>query len=262
VNWLGYPGTLGHPRLADYIIGDPVVTPESHAEFYSERLALMPHCYQPNDHLRPLPEAPQRGVAGLPENSLIFCSFNQVVKFNPQTFDIWSRLLVAVPNSVLWLLRPKSSVVVENLKQEMKARGISEDRIVFAEFAHQKEHLARLRLADIALDTFPYNSHTTASDALWMGVPVITRKGKTFASRVAESLLTAHGFPDLVAGNPEEYFQLALELAKNGKKRGKLRKRLERARTVSPLFDTARFTAIAENHNQPEETRPRVVTLG
>ncbi|MCO5065990.1 MAG: tetratricopeptide repeat protein [Rhizobiaceae bacterium] len=270
VNWLGYPGTLGHPRLADYIIGDPTVTPPEHAEFYSERLALMPHCYQPNDRRRPLPSAPSRSAVGLPEDALVFCSFNQFVKLNPPTFDIWSRLLLSVPNGVLWLLKPKQSVAPDNLIREMNALGVNSDRIVFAPFSPQTKHLARLGLADIALDTFPCNSHTTASDALWAGVPLVTFKGETFAGRVAASLLAAHGFPELIAENETDYFEIAHRLATNSDQRAALRARISDARLMSPLFDTARFTsdlerlyrAIAENHSKPEAERKPVVTIG
>lgn len=242
VSWLGYPGTLGHPRLADFIIGDAVVTPPQHKNHFSEILALMPDSYQPNDALRHLPAAPERSAVGLPEEGVVFCSFNQLLKLNPSQFDLWCRLLHAVPGSVLWLLDPKSEEAKNNLCQEAVRRGIEEHRILFAPFVSQSEHMARLQLADIALDTFPCNSHTTASDALWAGVPLITRQGELFASRVAASLLTTHGFPELIVDDDEAFFALALTLAQQPDQRQNLRNRLQQARTTSPLFDTTRFT--------------------
>jgi predicted O-linked N-acetylglucosamine transferase (SPINDLY family) len=243
VNWLGYPGTLGHPRLADYIIGDPVVTPPGHAQDFSETLALMPHCYQPNDRSRPLDAAASRAEAGLPESGFVFCSFNQFIKINPSTFDIWCRLLAATPGSVLWLLDGhKPDTGQAHLRREARQRGIADERLVFAPVKAPPAHLARLRLADLALDTFPYNSHTTASDALWAGVPLVTRIGQTFASRVAASLLTAHGLPELIAQDDEAYFALALSLANEPDKLRGIRQKLDAARLASPLFDTVGFT--------------------
>jgi predicted O-linked N-acetylglucosamine transferase (SPINDLY family) len=243
VNWLGYPGTLGHERLADYIIGDPVVTPPGHAQDFSEILALMPHCYQPNDRSRPFDTTASRAEEGLPENGFVFCSFNQFIKINPSTFDAWCRLLAATPGSVLWLLGghvPKTGEI--NLRRQAQQRGIASDRLIFAPIKPPAAHLARLRLADLALDTFPYNSHTTASDALWMGVPLITRIGQTFASRVAASLLTVHGFPELVASDDQAYFALALSLVSEPEKLCGIRQKLDAARFGSPLFDTTGFS--------------------
>ncbi|MDB5765810.1 MAG: hypothetical protein JWQ61_624 [Collimonas fungivorans] len=247
VSWLGYPGSLGHAGLADYIIGDPVVTPPAHAGHFSETLALMPHSYQPNDRSRPIGERPGRLAAGLPEQGMVFCSFNQVQKINPSTFGLWCRLLAAVPDSVLWLLDPGHPVARENLCNQAVHRGIAAQRLVFAPRLPLEQHLGRLQLADLALDTFPCNSHTTASDALWAGVPLITRSGELFASRVAASLLTAHGFPELIAGNDEEFLTLALALANDPARLETLRERLQQARLASPLFDTARFTRDLES---------------
>jgi len=269
VSWLGYPGTLGYPRLADYVIADPVVTPPEHAPFFSERLALMPNCYQPNDRRLALSAPPTRREAGLPDEGIVFCSFNQTFKFNPQTFDIWARLIGSVPESVLWLLAPSVALVRDNITKEFEKRGISGNRIIFAQPTAHSRHLARMRLADLALDTFPYTSHTTGSDALWAGVPLVTRMGKTFASRVAASLLTAHGFPELITDNDEDYFRIALELATNIERRSELKERLDRVRATSPLFNTKQFTrdleqlyrAIADNHNLPEQLRVPVVQL-
>jgi predicted O-linked N-acetylglucosamine transferase (SPINDLY family) len=241
VSWLGYPGTLGHPRLADWIIGDPVTTPLEHAANYSEALASMPHCYQPNDRGRAIGRVPTRQEVGLPESAFVFCSFNQAYKFGPATLDVWCRLLRDVPGSVLWLL-PSSERMAANIRREMAVRGVEGERLVLAPSLPMAEHLARLTLADLALDTFPVNSHTTASDALWAGVPLVTRMGETFASRVAASLLHAIGLPELVTTDWETYFSVARALASDRARLAALRQALSRNRATHPLFDTARFT--------------------
>lgn len=246
VNWLGYPGSLGHPRLADYLIGDPTVTPAEHAGHFSETLAWMPHSYQPNDRDRPLEASVSRADAGLPEKGVVFCSFNQLLKLNPSEFDLWCRLLREVPGSVLWLLQPEAQEACDNLRREAVARGVDAARLVFAPCLKQDEHLARLALADLALDSFPCTSHTTASDALWVGVPLLTRLGETFTSRVAGSLLRAHGFDELVATDAQDYFERLKALALDDAQRDALRRRLGAARMTSPLFDTARFTVDLE----------------
>ena len=245
VNWLGYPGTLGHPRLADYLIGDPVVTPIEHAGNYSETLALMPICYQPNDARRVFGRRTSRAEQGLAEDSFVFCSFNQCYKISPDAFALWCRLLDAVPRSVLWLLEP-SATAVRNLRTEAAARGIDAGRLVFAPLVPAAEHLARLQLADLALDTFPYTSHTTGSDALWAGVPLVTRIGSTFASRVAASLLHAVGMEELVTTSDEASLSLSRELALDRDRLTGLRRRLHARRSDFPLFDTRRFTADLE----------------
>ena len=242
VNWLGYPGSLGHAGLADYIIGDPVVTPAADLDHFSETLALMPHCYQPNDHRRESGPRPSRVEAGLPETGVVFCSFNQTFKFGPAMFSIWCRLLAAVPGSVLWLLDPANSSVVDNLRKEATARGIDPSRLIFADRLKQPAHLARLALADIALDTFPCNSHTTGSDALWAGVPMVTRSGALFASRVGASLLHATGLGELVTEDDETYFNIALSLASDPKRLAELSTQLIQRRETLPLFNTAQFT--------------------
>ncbi len=240
VSWLGYPGTLGHERLADYIIGDPTVTPPERAEYYSETLALMPHCYQPNDNKRPIGVAPTRTEVGLPENTFVFCTFNQAYKITPDMFDIWCRLLGAVPNSVLWLLEPNTAAQ-ENLCREIELRGIESSRLIFAPKMEQTAHLGRLQLADLAVDTFPYTSHTTASDALWAGVPLITKMGETFASRVAASILNTMDLSELVTTNDEDYFNVALNLAQNSEKLTAIKQKIVEQKQISPLFDTQKF---------------------
>ena len=241
VSWLGYPATLGEPRLADWIIGDPVVTPIENAANFSEALALMPHCYQPNDSGRVVAAPPTRKEAGLPEDAFVFCSFNQAYKFNPETLDVWCRLLHEVPGSVLWLLAG-SHGMASNLRREAAARGIDTSRLVFAPSLPLAEHLARTTLADLALDTFPVNSHTTASDALWAGVPLVTRRGDAFASRVAASLLTAVDLPELVTDDWDGYFTLAKALAADLERLAHMRARLAANRANGPLFDTQCFT--------------------
>lgn len=242
VSWLGYPGSLGDPRLADYLIGDSVVTPSEHAGHFSEVLALLPDCYQPNDRQRPLGQMVSRAEAGLPETALVFCSFNQLLKLNPAQLDLWCRLLREVPDSLLWVLDPDDDGARANLTAEVLRRGISVERLIFAPRLEQNQHLARLGLADIALDSFPCTSHTTGSDVLWAGVPLLTRLGETFASRTAASLLHSHGFDELIAVDEEDYFEKVRALAQLPERRADLRSRLEQARLISPLFDTWRFT--------------------
>lgn len=240
VSWLGYPGTLGHPRLADYIIGDPIVTPPQHAARYSETILRLPHCYQPNDRTRPIGECPTRAAAGLPEAGLVFCSFNQSYKITPTMFELWCRILAGVPGSVLWLLTP-TPATTENLRREAGRRGIAPNRLIFADAQPAAAHLGRLQLADLALDTAPYGSHTTGSDALWAGVPLITLLGETFASRVAASLLHAVGLPELVAADADAYLALTLELANDAERLQGLKRKLRESRMTAPLFDTEGF---------------------
>ena len=249
VSWLGYPATLGHERLADYIIGDATVTPLEHAEHFSETLALMPHCYQPNDNTRPIGACPTRAEAGLPENAFVFATFNQAYKISPKMFDIWCRLLAAVPNSVLWILEP-IEVAQENLRREMTARGVEPSRLIFAPKMEQTEHLGRLQLVDLAVDTFPYTSHTTASDALWAGVPLVTKMGETFASRVAASILRTMDLAELVTDNDEDYFNVALSLAQNSEKLAALKQKISTQKNTSPLFDTQKFACDLERFYQ------------
>lgn len=242
VSWLGYPGSLGHARLADYLIGDAVVTPPASAGHYSETLALMPHCYQPNDHRRLVPTPPSRTEAGLPETGIVFCSFNQTFKLGPQMMTIWCRLLAAVPGSVLWLLKPGSARAESNLRAFVEKQGVDAARVIFAPRVSHDAHLARLQLADCALDTLPVGSHTTGSDALWAGVPMVTIAGDLFAGRVGASLLRAVGLETLVARDLDAYFQIALAIGTDPGWRAQLRELLARARYESPLFDAEQFT--------------------
>jgi len=245
VNYLGYPGTMGGDFM-DYILGDAVVTPFSHQEFYAEKILHLPDCYQPNDAKRPHPPAHlslemARAEAGLPPNGFVFCSFNNNWKLNPPMFGIWMRLLKAVPGSVLWLIEDNEEAAA-NLRRAAAARGVDESRLVFAPRVASESHLARHRLADLFLDTLPYNAHTTASDALWTGVPLVTATGEGFSGRVAASLLTAIGLPELITENLQDYENLALALARNPARLAALKQKLDANRLTAPLFDTARFT--------------------
>lgn len=241
VSFLGYPGTMG-AGFIDYIIGDAVVTPMDQQPFFAEKIVQLPHCYQPNDTRRQIaPRTPGRADCGLPETGFVFCSFNQNYKLTPVVFDIWMLLLKAAPDAVLWLREsfPESR---ENLRREAAARGVDPRRLVFALKAPLAEHLARHRLADLFLDTLPINAHTTASDALWAGLPVLTCAGPTFAGRVAASLLHAVGLPELATGSLEEYEAAALRLVRQPEVLAGLRARLEDGKAKAPLFDTERYT--------------------
>jgi protein O-GlcNAc transferase len=246
VSWLGYPGTLGNRKLADYLVGDPVVSPLEHAEHYSERLALMPHCYQPNDAKREVGKRPSRAEAGLPPEGFVFCSFNRSYKLTPAILDIWCKLLHDVPGSVLWLLQgtPESQ---RNILQEAAKRGVDGQQLVFAPHLPPASHLGRLQLADLALDTYPVTSHTTASDALWAGVPLVAWLGETFVSRVSSSIVTAAGLPELVTPHAESYYRLALQLAREPARLKKIRTALAHNRDSCPLFDSARFVRDLED---------------
>jgi predicted O-linked N-acetylglucosamine transferase (SPINDLY family) len=240
VNYLGFPGTLG-ADFYDYIIADATVLPFDQQPFYSENIVQLPDSYQSNDSRRPLAaHTPTREEAGLPPAGFVFCCFNNSYKIAPDIFDIWMRLLAQVGGSVLWLYADRASAEA-NLRREAAARGIDPARIVFARRMPQAEHLARHRLADLFLDTLPYNAHTTASDALWTGLPVVTCLGNTFAGRVAASLLHAVGMSDLVTSDLHAYERLARRLASEPALLGELRQRLQRNRLSQPLFDTDRY---------------------
>ncbi len=241
VSWLGYPGTLGHPRLADYLIGDPIVSPLTHAALYGENLALLPSCFQPNDRQRVIGAAPHRTAAGLPAQGFVFCCFNQSYKITPAMFDLWCRLLTEVSGSVLWLLG-ESDTVQRNLQREALRRGVVPDRLIFAPRVTYAEHLARFQLADLFLDTLPFNAGATGSDALWAGVPMVTCSGEAFAARMATSLLNGAGLPELVTHSLQEYEALVLRLATGGTQHSAIRTKLARNRDTCPLFDSERFT--------------------
>jgi protein O-GlcNAc transferase len=241
VNYLGYPGTLGADFI-DYIIADRIVIPPEHQEFYTERVAYLPGSYQANDARRRIADVtPTRADVGLPAKGFVFCSFNNAFKITPEIFEVWMRLLSAVDDSVLWLLEANASCA-DNLRSEARRRDVAPDRIVFAPRMALAEHLARHRLADLFLDTIYYGAHTTASDALWAGLPVLTRLGSTFSGRVAASLITAAGMPELIVGSLAEYEALALNLARDSARLSALRAKLDRNRSGCPLFNTELFT--------------------
>ena len=243
VSFLGYPGTVGGD-FCDYLISDSFVIPAGASADYSESVARLPDSYQPHGRQARPGVGPSRSTVGLPEQGLVFCCFNQAFKFTPAVFDVWCALLDRTAGSVLWLLHDDRAE--GNLRREAMRRGIRPDRLVFAPDRPQAEHLARLSLADLVLDTLPYNAHTTASDALWVGVPVLTCAGDTFAARVAGSLLRAVGLSELITHSLEDYADLALSLAGDPARLAGLRRRLLAQRMSAPLFDVPRYTASLE----------------
>ena len=240
VNFLGFPGSLGS-ELYDYIVGDPIVTPLEHADGYAEKIAQMPNCYQPNDRKRPMPSAATREELGLPSDAFVFCSFNSNYKITPPVYDRWCSLLRAIPDAVLWLYVTSDQARV-NLANEAHARGIDPSRLFWAGNVRLPAHIARIQAADLFLDTLPVTAHTSASDALWAGVPVVTALGDTFVSRVAASLLHAVDLPDLIARDLDEYERIALAIATDRDRLRELRTHLACQRTHGRLFDSARYT--------------------
>lgn len=237
VNYLVYPGTIGADFI-DYILADRIVLPVDQQPFFREKIMHLPDCYQANDATRMLGRAPSRAEAGLPESGFVFCCFNASWKITAPMFDIWMRLLGKTDNSVLWLLDGPQA---PNMRREADARGIDPGRLIFAPRLAPDPHLARHRLADLFLDTLPYNAHTTCSDALWAGVPVITCYGKAFPGRVAASLLKAIDLPELVTTSLSDYERLALDLAGNPALLKATREKLARNRLTTPLYDSERF---------------------
>lgn len=237
VNFLGFPGTTGAPFM-DYIIADATVIPPGQEAHFSEKVVRLPSCYQANDRKRAIAAtATTRADWGLPADAVVLCCFNNTYKLTPEVFSIWMRVLGAVPGSVLWLLDDNATATA-NLRREAAARGIEPARIVLAPRIAMAEHLARHAHADLFLDTLPYAAHTTASDALWAGVPVLTRLGDSFAGRVGASLLRAVGLPELIATTPGDYERLAIELARAPARLAALKSQLIERRLTCPLFDT------------------------
>jgi protein O-GlcNAc transferase len=240
VRWLGLAGTTGADFI-DYIITDPVVTPEEHTPFYSENFVYMPYCYQINDNTQAIPEnGLKRTDFGLPAERFVFCSFSTRYKFDPVMFNTWMKILKKVPGSVLWVLGG-SKTAEKNLTQAAESRGVNCNRLVFAEKIPRDQHLARLRLADLALDTRIVNGAITTSDALWSGVPVITLQGRHFASRMSSSILSAAGLPELVAHSLDDFETLAVRLAGESDELSVIRQKLAQNRFTIPLFDTPGF---------------------
>ncbi len=258
MSWLGFPGTMGGFKggsfkggsdqskpLFDYLLTDSFITPPKAASNYAEQLALLPHSYQPNDRKRPVAKTPSRAECGLPDNAFVFCCFNQTFKITADFFNSWMRLLKATPNSVLWLL-DCNRWAKQNLIEQAALHGIASERLIFAPRVSIAEHLARHVHADLFLDTLPYNAHTTCSDALWMGLPVLTCVGETFASRVAGSLLKAAGLDELITYTLAEYESKALYLAKNPQTLLNMKEKLLNEKMTSALFDTTKFARSLE----------------
>jgi predicted O-linked N-acetylglucosamine transferase (SPINDLY family) len=244
-HYLGYPGTMG-ARYIDYLIADRVVVPDNQREFYSEKLVLLPDSYLVNDRKRAIADRTfTRTELGLPLDGFVFCCFNNNHKITPRVFDCWMRILGQVEGSVLWLFQDNAKAA-DNLKRQALARGVNAERLIFAGRMPPSDHLARHRVADLFLDTLPYNAHTTAADALWAGLPVLTCLGETFVGRVAASLLNAIGVPELITTTPEDYEALAVRLSTRPDELAAIRTRLEAHRLTTPLFDTQRFTAYIE----------------
>ena len=242
VNWLGYPGTIG-TNFIDYIIADKIIIPESHQNFYAEKIVYLPNTYMVDDSKRiASTRVFTREECGLTKNAFVFCCFNNDYKFNPQVLDGWSRILLTAKNSVIWISE-NNKYFKANLLTEFEGRGIDSNRIIFAPRVQlMSDHLARFTLADLFLDTHPYNAHTTTVDALKAGVPVLTLKGQSFPSRVAASLLNAIDLTELITNTQEEYEALAIELALSPKKLADIKLRLASNRLTTPLFDTPLFT--------------------
>lgn len=247
VHYLGYPGTLGG-NLADYLIADAIVTPAQDAGDYAETLALLPGSYQVNDGARPIAATPPRSELGLPRNGVVLCCFNSGYKFNPEVFDAWAQILAEVPEAVLWLLaRRGEERWVSNLRREMVRRGLDARRLIFATARPNPEYLALYRAADLFIDTWPYNAHTTASDALWTGLPVLTQTGTAFPGRVATSLLNAVGLPELAVRTQREYEEMAIHLATHPAELALLKNKLLKNKPTAPLFNTQQYTRHLED---------------
>ena len=262
VNYLGFPATLGAPYM-DYILADRIVIPVEDEQFYTENVVTLPDSYQVNDARRVIAQiAPDRAEHGLPEGSFVFCNFNHAYKLTPRMFAVWMDILRQVPGSVLWLLESNTEFS-RNLVREAERQGVAGERLVFAPSTFPDRHLARIKLADLFLDSLPYNAHTTASDALWAGLPLLTCRGKAFPGRVAASLLEAVGLPELVTASLEEYQALALRLAGDPDALSSIRQKLAHNRLTTPLFDTDRFrrhieaayTAMWETFQSGEKAR-------
>lgn len=256
VTYLGFPGSVTGVDL-DYVITDPIITPDSAKPFYAEKLCRLPESYQPNNwRTRPRPKPMERSDAGLPEDAFVFASFNASYKITPSTLSLWVAVLAAVPDSLLWILcrLPQAR---RNLQAEMTRHGIDPARLVFADHRPYPAHVSRLPLADLALDTRPWNGHTTTSDMLWAGLPVLSSRGQTFASRVSASLLTALGLPELIAESDGDFVDKAVMMARDPYALTALRARLDAARFTAPLFDNARFCRHLERAYEAMAVRAR-----
>lgn len=240
ISYLGYPGTIGAPFI-DYVVADRTLIPEDQARFYTEAPIYLPHCYQAQDDRAEIADPPSRSELGLPEQGFVFCAINNGYKMRPELFDIWMRLLDRVEGSALWLLK-SNPWAEENLRKEAIARGVDPNRIVFADFKPYADYIGQFRRADLFLDSFVYNAGATASNALWAGLPVLTRMGQGYPARMAGSLLAAIGLPELVTTSDADYERLALELATDPARLAMIRDKLAANRTATPLFDSPLFT--------------------
>ena len=241
VSYLGYPGTIGADFL-DYILADATVLPMDQQRFYDEKIIHLPDSYQANDDRRVIaPDTPSRAEAGLPADGFVYCCFNNAYKITPEIFASWMRIMAAVPGSVLWLLANEADSK-DRLRAVATGQGIDPARLVFGPSLPSAQHLARHRLADLFLDTLPYNAHTTASDALWAGLPVLTQMGQAFAGRVAASLLNAVGLPEMITRDAAAYEALAIAIGRDAARAAALKAKLAAAIPTAPLFNTPRFT--------------------
>lgn len=241
VSYLGYPGTLG-AEFMDYIISDEIVIPEESKKYYQEKVLYMPHSYQCNDRNRKISDKEfTKKQLGLPDDAFVFCCFNKSHKITPDIFDSWMNILKAVPNSVLWIYEMYETVN-ENIKKQAEKRGVAGSRILFAPNMEMSDNLARQKFADLFLDTSPYNAHTTGSDALWGGLPILTILGNSFASRVGASLVSAVDMPEMIVNSREEYEKKAIEIAQNPQMLKNIKEKLQANRLTTPLFDTKSFT--------------------
>jgi len=249
INYLGYPGSMGTDFI-DYIVADQHLIPLESQKYFSEKQIYLPDVYVPTDDSRALSQKPMnRSDMGLPGDAFVFCCFNNNYKISPNEFDIWMRLLTKVENSVLWL-RQSNQFSHINMRNEAQTRNVDPSRLVFADKIPMDEHLARQKFADLFVDTFAFNAHTTAVEALWAGLPVVTKVGLGFASRVAGSLLNAVGLPELITQTEKDYEELILELATNPTKLSKIKEKLATNRLTQPLFNTELYTHYLENGYQ------------
>ena len=245
VSYLAYPGTMGAPYI-DYLVGDRVVLPRDAFADFTEKIVWMPHCYFPRDTTAPRPVVrPDRAAHGLPADAMVFCSFNQSSKILPDSFGDWMHILAGVEGSVLWLYADNPAACA-NLRREAVARGVDPARLVFGGPLPQREHLERLQLADLCLDTLPYNAHTTANDSLYVGVPILTLPGRTFAGRVCASMLVALGLPELVARDREHFVRLGIDLGRDRGRLSAITSRLSGTGATSPLYDMPRYVRSLE----------------
>ena len=254
---MGSPFTLGLAAM-DYVLADRIVVPEGERQWFDEQVVYLPDTYWVNDSKRAIADrVPSRAECGLPDDAFVFCNFNASYKLTPATFALWMRILKQVPGSVLWLWQAANPVFADNIRREALAQGVTADRLVFAGLVPSEENLARLKLADLSLDSLPYNAHTTAADVLWTGVPILTLRGTTWPGRVAASLLHAIGLPELVTETEDAFEAKAVALARDPQSLEVLKRKLAQNRLTTPLFDTARWTrnveaAYAEMHNRSQ----------